>query len=325
MNTSTIETTSSFVYDLINIIFPFPLVADVLLMLAFLIKIYYLKNSTMFGNKKTTSVLDGMYVAMLFVLILQGVLCLCMFKIHSSVADGLVCSIENFLFHLLLLVLKVLLCSILFQLHYIWVKQKMLSYLNSSRFINQVEKLVFIFTLSVCVIISFKANIDVAFILKDGICLGKKLKIHTILTKMSRISALSVFILLVLVKIYYLYRTKKENITCLKQSMSSNSTINLQKKIDIVFGLACKQIISFIKLLLSLLTLFILNFLLIRCLKLEPSQDLVEFSILNYFCQHIYMFLCCLILCVFRFVASKLSIRKEYFQIKNKFVDNSLS
>lgn len=324
-----------------------PLVFDVFLLIIYIIRVFHQKNhQQVFGRRTASTVLDMMYTLMLVVLVMQGALFVVMYKRQNSFTSGDFCSVLNFTFQLLQTALKVLSCSVMFQLHYIWVKQKALNYLNSNQFHNRIIKHVFVFFLSFSVVTCFKTNIDVAFVLKDGVCLGKKLIIHKTLTQFSRYSAFSVFNFLVLVQVYYLCRTGKEKIRCfsrnstsfklpssendlslsnsLKQSTDSNFSIRTEEKIDIVFGLIYKQIISFIKVLVSILVVFILKVFSTRYFKLENSDDIVEFSVANYFLQHAFSFLVSFILCIYRFFVSKLSIQDQYLNIKHKIINNSI-
>ena len=286
------------------------IIFEAMLLVYFVRKVYYQENVTVFGNKKTTKYLDRLFICNLVLLFLQNLIVQYIIKSFDYIANGLMCSLLNFFFHQFNLALKFLSCTIVFLFHYIWIKQRQLQILHSSRFGYETIKLTSCWLLTFSSIVSFKTNL-IGFFVQDGICLGKKLYIHEFLTKTSRLSVFSVFLLLLVVKFYYLIRTKQVK-RKYKMKLSSKSK---QQKADKTFYHIFRQIVLFLILILSLLTLFILYYLLIKNVDIDGSELNVVFAAQNYLYQHLYQFLCNLILCVFRFVVPKLSIT---LQVTNK-------
>ena len=75
------------------------LVAEIILIGVFVYKIFIKKSHQIFGNKKTTQMLDKVFLFTLFLLVLQAVLGSSMVLISKKVKNGLICSIFNFVFN----------------------------------------------------------------------------------------------------------------------------------------------------------------------------------------------------------------------------------
>ena len=291
----------------------FLLLADNLLLFTFVYKIYYQKNFKVFGNKKSArSVLDIMFLALFTLLNIQGVFCIIMSLNYLNPPNGVKCSAQNFVFTLLHTVLKATSCSIIFQFHYIWIKQRALRFLYSFSPVQKTVKFIFVFVVSFCVLIPFKTNIDIVFIIKHGRCFSKRLQIHDILVKLSLICAFLVIINLILVQLYYIYKTRKAKYEYrLKCSIDASYFTLSASNADIVFGLIRKQIILFSKFLLVFFVHLLLHFLFITFIGNVPN-----FSVLHYLVRHFYSFLYCLVLCIYRFIVPKLSLKEQYLQLR---------
>ena len=129
------------------------LVADFILLGLFVHKIFLKKNDKIFGNEKTTSYLDKVITFTLILLIVQSIVCLNMISISKSVTNGFVCSINSFFFHIFHSLLKILKFFIIFLHYYIWTKQRCLGFLNVHGVLHTIFKLIFVFILSVSVIL----------------------------------------------------------------------------------------------------------------------------------------------------------------------------
>ena len=229
------------------------------------------------------------------------------------------CSVQNLIYTLLHATLQAFFCSITFQFHYIWVKQRILNHLHSSRSVQQAIRHVFVFLFSFCIIIPFKINIDIVFTAQDGFCYGKMVAIHDLLVKLSSIGGLSVFVLLIVVHLYYLYRTRKAKYKYrLEYSVSLNQSSMLSiSKADIVFQLIHEQTVVFLKLFSTFLALLLVHFLILNIIKPKMVQGMVEFSVFNFCVRHYYSYVYCLILSSFRFTVSKVRLKEKYKQIRN--------
>ena len=149
------------------------LIADIALLGCFLYKTFYKKNHQIFGSKKTTPNLDKVIIFTLVLLVLQSIVCINMILISKSVTNGLTCSINNLFFHILHSLLKIMKFFIIFLHYYIWIKQRLLGFLQPYGDTHTFFKMFFVFILSVSVIIPFKMNIDTTFVLIYGICFGE--------------------------------------------------------------------------------------------------------------------------------------------------------
>ena len=277
--------------------------AHVLLLRLFIYKIYAMNDCKIFGNKKTSSILDKMYYVTFFMLILQGIVYLVMVFVSKSVTSGLVCSVFSLIFHILHSSLKVLNVFNLFLYHYIWIKQRVLVFLHKGGVLYQIFKLSFAFVLSVSIVLPFKMNVDTAFILVGGLCFGKRLSFQKTLSIISISAALLIAILFVGIQVYYLLRTNQE-----ETKHCSN------KRNKIIFELIRRQICSFLKLHVALALLLALY---IGLLILLPSPKMTKFADLNYLARHLYNYVFCFILCIFRFTVSKFDVKESYLKIKN--------
>ena len=291
----------------------FLLLADNLLLFTFVYKIYYQKNIKVFGNEKTArSVLDRMFLTLFTLLATQGVFCVIMSLNYMTPPSGFKCSAQNFVFTWLHTVLKAISCSIIFQFHYIWIKQRALRFLHSFSPVQKYVKFIFVFVVSFCVLIPFKANIDIVFIVKYGSCFAKRLRIHHTLVKISLVCALLVIFNLFLVQIYYIYKTRKAKYEYrLKCSIGTSYSTLSASDADIVFGLIRNQIVLFSKFLSVFFVHLLLHFLFITSLGYIPN-----FSVLHYIVRHLYSFLYCLVLCIYRFIVPKLSLKEQYLQLR---------
>ena len=285
------------------------LIADITLLGCFLYKIFYKKKHQIFGNQKTTPNLDKVITFTLILLVLQSIVCLNMILISKSVTHGLTCSISNLFFHTLHSLLKIMKFFIIFLHYYIWIKQRLLGFLQPHGDSHTFFKMFFVFILSVSVIIPFKMNIDTTFVLIDGLCFGKTLSFKKTLSFISIMAAFAVVIFLICVQIYYLFRTKQEE----------NKHIS-NEKAKIVFKIVRKQVCLFLVLHIIVATLLALYF---GKLKLLHSDGMIEFANLNYFARHLYNFVFCSVLCIFRCITPKLDIKSEFLNIKKEnFVKN---
>ena len=150
------------------------LLADILLLVTFIYKVYIQKNFKVFGNKKTTSFLDKTFISMLTILAIQGLTCIIMSFNYKKPASGMKCSVQNLIFTLLHSTLKVFFFAVTFQFHYIWVEQRLLNHLHPSHAVQQAIRLVFVFLFSFCIVTAFQMNIGIVFIAQDSFCYGKR-------------------------------------------------------------------------------------------------------------------------------------------------------
>ena len=280
------------------------LFADIVLIGIYFYKIFHKKNHQIFGDKKTTPILDKVLLFTLVLLITHAVVYLIMVLISNSAASGVTCSVYSFVFYTLNCWVKVLtLCAIFFH-YYIWIKQKCLGYLEFNGAPHTVFKLTFAFILSVSTVISFKMNTDTTFVLANGLCYGKSLAFKKDLALISLTASFLVVLSLIGAQSYYLFKTNKEE---------KKHTPNEKNKL--IFELIRRQIYLFLKLHIAIALSLIVYF-----VKKTgfPSDGMVHFADVGYFVSHLYNFLCCSIVCYFRFKVSTDDIKSEYLSIRKK-------
>ena len=288
-------------------IFPWIIFLDVLMLLGFVFNVVYKNKNKIFGNKKTTKILDFMFIFLLLFLIVQSFVCLSVFQSFDNVLTGTKCSVLNFVFHFLHFTLKALSFGIVFQTQYIWFKQNELTFLNSGWFNENFLKLVPCFFIAFSICLHFKINLDVVFIARHGICLGKEVGVYKTLKIISQLSGILVFIFMVFVQFYFLYLTNKykpEYLYRLKYKLRTSNTQRsikgLKNKVDFIFRNIRKQINTFTALLFSFLSIFFGHYYVMKTVEFDAFKNVSVFSFPPFFFQHVYQVVICILLVVFR-------------------------
>ena len=280
------------------------ILAEIMLFVFFVHKVYKKNDRKIFGNK-ITRFLNIQISVTTFMLILQGIVYLIMLLTSKNVTSGLTCSIFNYVFHTLHLFLNFLNVLNLFSFHYIWIQQKVLRFLHLRSTLYDFLKGSIFFVVSASITIPFKIKIDTVFVLADGLCLGKRHSFQEDLLLGSIIAAFSVSITVIIIHVYYLYLTEKEG-----------TQFRSTRQNEIVFWLIHNQIFLFLKLFSVIAFLFALY--LVTFLVIKPDKY-TKFADFKYLVCHIYNFIFCFILCVFRFTVSKLNMIDNYKDQKTKY------
>ena len=286
------------------------LLADIFLIGIFVRKIFFENNNQIFGNKKTTLTLDKVFVLTLILLVLQAIFRINMVFISKNATKGFTCSVHNFIFQSLNTSLKTLTFFIIFMHYYIWAQQRRLRFLRLDNIYFLISKITFAFVLSVSVVVSFKMNIDTAFVTYQGLCYGKTLPFKNTLNSVSLTAAILVVVCLISVQCLYIFKTKQEES---RRSKSANNKLG--------FSLIRRQVYMFLALHLSLLvflSLFFLKRLIFPSNELEFLKNrgfqVVEFAGVGDFFSHLYNFLCLVALCVFRCKVPVLDVNDEFLK-----------
>ena len=287
------------------------LVADFVLLGLFEYKIFFKRNKQIFGKKAITSILDKVIIFTLFLLILQSIASLNMVLISKSVTNGLTCSVYSAVFHILNSLLKLLTFYIVFFHYYIWMKQRCLRFLHPSGVLHTLFKFSpLVVVLSFSIVLSFEIKFLISFVIVDGICYGEVLSFKKSFFSCT-VAYLVVFLIFIIVQLYHLFRTIQEEF-----KQPSN------KKSKTAFAIIRRQLYLFLKLQIAvavLLALFLVE------TKVFYSDGMIKFADFNYFARHLYNFVFCSMLCIFRCTAPTLDIKSELLIIRKKNSAKSLT